>query len=42
LSNLKNRALNEIITEIRKEIDVFAQEKPQFDDITMLILNYRG
>ena len=31
-----------VLRELRKDIDVFAGSAPQFDDITMLLLDFRG
>jgi len=31
-----------LLPEIRKRIDAFVQDAPQFDDITMLALQYKG
>lgn len=31
-----------VLQELRKDIDVFAGSAPQFDDITMLLLDFRG
>ena len=31
-----------LLPEIRKRIDAFVQDAPQFDDITMLALRYKG
>jgi sigma-B regulation protein RsbU (phosphoserine phosphatase) len=31
-----------ICSEIKKDVDLFAGEAPQFDDITMLALKYNG
>jgi sigma-B regulation protein RsbU (phosphoserine phosphatase) len=42
LSDLKDKALSEIIAGIRKKIHAFAQGTPQTDDITMLALKFNG
>jgi phosphoserine phosphatase RsbU/P len=42
LFKLKDLDIKDIIKALRKEISVFAQNEPQSDDITMLILKYFG
>lgn len=42
LFNLKDKALTEIISGIRRQLNAFANGAPQFDDITMLALRYNG
>ena len=32
----------EIIQQVRKSLDVFVQDAEQFDDITMLCIEYKG
>lgn len=41
-SRLKDQGIDDIIHALRKEINTFAQEEPQSDDITMLVLRYFG
>ena len=36
------KKLTDMLSQIRKDIDSFAGEAPQFDDITMLVFEYRG
>ena len=33
---------DELLPDIRKEVDAFVKEAPQFDDLTMLIIRYNG
>lgn len=42
LGGLADRTSAEIIDGVKKDIDKFVGEAPQFDDITMLCLEYRG
>jgi phosphoserine phosphatase RsbU/P len=42
LSKSKDLAIIDIVQALRKEISAFAQDEPQSDDITMLILKYFG
>jgi len=42
ISKLKDENLPEMIKGIREEIKAFEQGAPQFDDITMLALKYKG
>jgi len=46
LLNLMNRSLNsdteKICEEVKRDVDIFVGEAPQFDDITMLCLKYNG
>ena len=37
-----DRELTKMLPLIREDIDSFAGEAPQFDDITMLVFEYRG
>ena len=32
----------EVLAEVRKAVDAFVQDAPQFDDLTMLGLKYKG
>ncbi len=40
LNKVKNKAPKEILTAVKEDIDTFVGEAPQFDDITMLCLEY--
>ena len=42
LNKVKNQKPDEILPAIKKDIDEFVGEAPQFDDITMLALKYNG
>jgi len=42
LAKLTEKNVTEIAQEMREELRVFAQEEPQSDDITMLVLKYYG
>jgi serine phosphatase RsbU (regulator of sigma subunit) len=42
VSSVRNRELPQIIAGVQQEIAVHTQDEPQFDDITMLALKYRG
>ncbi|MCL2072018.1 MAG: SpoIIE family protein phosphatase [Oscillospiraceae bacterium] len=42
LNSCKSDTLSGIIKEVKEDIDAFADGAPQFDDITMLILKYKG
>ncbi len=42
LSALSDQRPTEILHEIKKDIDTFVGEAPQFDDITMLCFEYKG
>ena len=42
LNEVSGRAPNEILQGIREDVDAFAGEMEQFDDLTMLCLEYRG
>ncbi|MBQ7578345.1 MAG: SpoIIE family protein phosphatase [Synergistaceae bacterium] len=42
LNETKNFNANEILTHMKKSVDDFTGEAPQFDDITMLCLRYFG
>ena len=37
----KDKALEELLTKIKADVDSFVREAPQFDDITMLCLEYK-
>jgi len=39
---LKGKSINEIVDGIMAEIEHFAQDAPQSDDITMMVIQYRG
>ncbi|MCX5813004.1 MAG: SpoIIE family protein phosphatase [Proteobacteria bacterium] len=39
---LKEKSIKEIIDGIMGEIELFAQDTPQSDDITMMVIQYRG
>ena len=41
LNKVKNGTPNEILPAVKKDIDEFVGEAPQFDDITMLCLEYK-
>ena len=41
LNRVKDREPKEIITSVKQDIDAFVGNAPQFDDITMLCLDYR-
>ncbi len=42
LNNYKDLPVEEIVKNMKKDIDEFAKNQQQFDDITMLCLEYRG
>ena len=42
LNRVKDRTPSEILHEVKKDIDTFAGAAPQFDDITMLCLEYKN
>ena len=42
LQKYKDESMEVICNEIKKDVDLFAGEAPQFDDITMLALKYNG
>lgn len=42
LQKYKDESMEVICSEIKKDVDLFAGEAPQFDDITMLALKYNG
>ena len=42
LEKYKDESMEVICSEIKKDVDLFAGEAPQFDDITMLALKYNG
>ena len=42
LNRVKDRIPSEILPEVKKDIDAFVGEAPQFDDITMLCVEYKG
>ncbi|MBP5444874.1 MAG: PP2C family protein-serine/threonine phosphatase [Acholeplasmatales bacterium] len=42
LNKHKNKSPNEIIKTVKKAVDEFVGDAPQFDDITMLCLEYNG
>ena len=42
LERYKDESMEIICGEIKKDVDLFAGEAPQFDDITMLALKYKG
>ena len=42
LNKVKNGTPHEILPEVKKDIDEFVGEAPQFDDITMLCLEYKA
>ncbi len=42
LVRLSNGSIREIITGVKHELELFAQDAPQSDDITMMILQYAG
>ena len=42
LEKYKDKTMEVICSEIKKDVDLFAGEAPQFDDITMLALKYKG
>ena len=41
LNRVKDRTPSEILPEVKKDIDAFVGEAPQFDDITMLCVEYK-
>lgn len=41
LNAYKDSALEELLTKIKADVDSFVREAPQFDDITMLCLEYK-
>ena len=42
LNQNKDRTPKELLPEIKADVDLFVGEAPQFDDITMLCLEYKG
>ena len=42
LNRVKDRTPSEILPEVKKDIDAFVGEAPQFDDITMLCVEYKA
>ena len=42
LEKYKDESMEVICSEIKKDVDMFAGEAPQFDDITMLALKFKG
>ena len=42
LNQVKDKTPHEILPTIKKDIDEFVGEAPQFDDITMLCLEYKA
>ena len=42
LNKVKNEAPNDILPAVKEDIDVFVGEAEQFDDITMLCLEYKA
>ena len=42
LNKVKNGTPHEILPAIKNDIDAFVGEAPQFDDITMLCLEYKA
>ena len=42
LNRVKDRVPSEILPEVKKDIDAFVGEAPQFDDITMLCVEYKA
>ena len=42
LNQMKNGTPNEILPAVKNDIDKFVGEAPQFDDITMLCLEYKA
>jgi sigma-B regulation protein RsbU (phosphoserine phosphatase) len=42
LNKYKNVTINELLIKLRNDIDKFAGDTPQFDDITMLSIKYKG
>ena len=42
LNKNKDAGTAEILSKLKKEIDLFAGNAPQFDDITMMIFKYKG
>ena len=41
LNEYKDEALEELLTKVKADVDSFVREAPQFDDITMLCLEYK-
>ena len=42
LNRVKDKVPSEILPEVKKDIDIFVGETPQFDDITMLCVEYKA
>ena len=42
LNKSKNKSPKEIISDVKHAVDRFAGDAPQFDDITMLLFEYKG
>lgn len=42
LNSNVNASCKQVLTQVREHVDVFVQEAPQFDDLTMLCLEYNG
>ncbi len=41
LNEYKDKTLEELLTKVKADVDSFVREAPQFDDITMLCLEYK-
>ena len=42
LNRNKNASMDELLKALRKDVDIFVGNAPQFDDLTMLALKYNG
>ena len=42
MNSHENRSTESVLRELRENIDVYAGSAPQFDDITMLLLDFKG
>ena len=42
LNQVKDKDPQEILRAVRKDVDLFVKDEPQFDDLTMLCIRYKG
>ena len=42
LNEVKDRSPEEMVTHMKERVDAFVGTAPQFDDLTMLAITYRG
>jgi serine phosphatase RsbU (regulator of sigma subunit) len=41
MNDKKDIGLKELVSYVKEKVDVFAGEREQFDDITMLVMEYK-